>query len=248
MGKGTIRIGTSGWVYRHWRGIFYPPKLPGEEQLAFYAGHFDTVEINYSFYRLPQKRVFENWRRLTAPGFLFAVKASRYLTHMKKLADPEEPLSRLMDRAAGLEEKLGPILFQFPARWESDNERLAAFLNALKRYPGKRWAFEFRHESWLDEATYALLEAAGAALCVPIHPDLPRDARLTAPWSYLRFHAGRHGIGFDHAELSEWAAQIERFLAKGADIYAYFNNDPEGRAIADARALGKLLSREVNPS
>lgn len=244
MRQGNIRIGTSGWIYKHWMGIFYPHKTPGNKQLAFYAEHFDTVEVNYSFYRLPGKSVFETWERSTPADFLFAVKASRYLTHMKKLKDPTEPLARLMERASGLGEKLGPILFQFPAQWEKNTERLAAFLEALKVYPGQRWTFEFRHESWLDEDIYDLLSSAGAALCVPIHPGLPRDCRLTASWSYLRFHTGKHGTGFSKQELEEWAERITRFREKGADVYAYFNNDPGGHALRDAKALGKMLRAE----
>lgn len=241
MADGKLWIGTSGWIYKHWMGIFYPEKMPGEQQLEFYAANFETVEVNYSFYHLPQKRVFENWRRKSPEGFLFAVKASRYLTHMKKLKEPEEPMARLMERAAGLEEKLGPILFQFPHYWPCDNERLGAFLTALKPYPGHRWAFEFRHESWLNDETYRLLEAAGAALCIPIHPGLPCETRLTAPWSYIRFHTGKKGVGFTDEELSRWARLVERFNGQGADVYLYFNNDPGGHAIADARSLRKML-------
>lgn len=241
MTQGSVRIGTSGWIYKHWMGIFYPQKMAGEKQLGFYAGHFDTVEINYSFYRLPEKSVFEAWEQATPPGFLFCVKASRYLTHMKKLNDPEEPLKRLMSRAAGLGEKLGPVLFQFPHYWQRHTDRLAEFLDALGRYPGNRWAFEFRHESWLTEEVYGLMEDAGAALCIPIHPDLPRDCRLTAPWSYLRFHTGKHGTGFSERELAEWAEVIEEFRGDGADVYAYFNNDPEGHALRDAKSLRKTL-------
>src|SRR5438067_7252988 len=154
----ALRIGTSGWVYKHWSGIFYPPKLAGEKQLPFYAERFDTVEVNFSFYRLPERSVFETWRRQTPEGFLFAVKGSRYLTHMKKLKEPEEPLSRLMGRASGLGEKLGPILFQFPHTWSVHVERLESFLQALQTYPGQRFAFEFRHSSWLTPRVYELLE------------------------------------------------------------------------------------------
>src|SRR3712207_1291023 len=130
----ALWIGTSGWVYKHWMGIFYPTNTPGEQQLAFYARRFPTVEVNFSFYRLPERSVFESWREQTPPGYLFAVKGSRYLTHMKKLKDPEEPLQRLMERAGGLGEKLGPILFQFPHTWPANVERLASFLEVLRPY------------------------------------------------------------------------------------------------------------------
>ncbi|HEX5322556.1 MAG TPA: DUF72 domain-containing protein [Capsulimonadaceae bacterium] len=248
MAHPKLWIGTSGWVYKHWMGIFYPDKMAGSEQLAFYAQHFSTVEINYSYYRLPEKSSFENWNYETPAGFLFAVKASRYLTHMKKLKDPKEPLSRLMNRAVGLENKLGPILFQFPRTWQVDLERLESFTEALKSYHRCRWAFEFRHESWLCPETYRLLEKVGAALCIPIHPDMPREEILTVPWSYLRFHTGQDGIGFSDGELKEWAKRIKEFMRKDADVYAYFNNDPQGHALRDAEKLRGMLGQDFEPS
>src|SRR5579862_8758879 len=136
-----VWIGTSGWEYRHWRGIFYPATVPARCHLPFFAGRFRTVEVNFSFYRLPERRTFERWREGTPEDFLFAVKVSRYLTHVKKLADPEEPLQRLMEHASGLGEKLGPVLFQFPATWPIHLDRLRGLLAALERYPGKRFTF-----------------------------------------------------------------------------------------------------------
>ncbi len=159
-----LKIGTSGWVYKHWMDIFYPPHLPSDQQLLFYAQHFATVEINFSFYRLPERSVFETWRKQTPSNFLFAVKGSRYLTHMKKLKDPIEPLSCLMERASGLQEKLGPILFQFPHTWHINIERLQPFLELLQTYPQQRFTVEFRHSSWLIPQVYQLLESAGVAL------------------------------------------------------------------------------------
>ena len=237
-------IGTSGWVYKHWMapvGTFYPDKLPGERQLPFYAEHFRTVEVNFSFYRLPERSVFETWRRQTPDGFLFAVKGSRYLTHMRKLKEPEEPLKRLMDRAMGLEQKLGPILFQFPAQWRLNFERLEAFIEALGAYPSHPYAFEFRHESWLVPRVYDLLERANAALCLPVAPWTPLDLRLTAPWTYVRMHHGQRGVGYGDEELETWAERIRSFLDKGADAYVYFNNDPEGHAVRDAERLREML-------
>jgi uncharacterized protein YecE (DUF72 family) len=238
----ALRIGTSGWSYRHWTGgVFYPPQLPGERQLLFYAGRFATVELNFSFYRLPERSVFETWRAQTPDGFLFAVKGSRYLTHMKKLKDPEEPLGRLLERAAGLEEKLGPILFQFPHTWPLHFERLVPFLAALRPYAPQRFALEFRHQSWLVPEVYRLLEAAGVALCLPVGPTVPLDVRLTARWTYVRLHGGRWGIGYSDDELAEWAERIRAFLGQGADVFVYFNNDPEGHALRDAVRLRRLL-------
>ena len=215
--------------------------MPGDRQLPFYAERFPTVEVNFSFYRLPERSVFETWRRQTPPDFLFAVKGSRYLTHMKKLKDPEEPLTRLMDRARGLEDKLGPILFQFPHTWHADLERLRTFLDALQAYP-ESFSFEFRHRSWLAPAVYEMLERAGAALCLPVSPTVPLDVRLTAPWTYVRMHSGQYGIGYTEGELAVWADRIRSFLRDQVTVYVYFNNDPEGHALRDAERLRATLT------
>ena len=241
----ALWIGTSGWVYKHWLGLFYPPKLPGERQLPFYAERFQTVEVNFSFYRLPERSVFETWRKQSPDGFLFALKGSRYLTHMKKLKDPEEPLSRLMEHAGGLQEKLGPILFQFPHTWRANVERLQAFLEALRAYAPQRYAFEFRHQTWLVEQVYTLLERHGAALCLPVSPHVPLDVRLTAPWTYIRMHGGRSSTGYGDDELATWAGHIRSFLDRGAETYVYFNNDPEGHALRDAERLAGMLGHPL---
>lgn len=246
-----LYLGTSGWVYRHWLHRFYPAQLPSEQQLPFYAQNFSTVEVNFSFYRLPERSVFENWRSQTPSDFLFAVKGSRYLTHMKKLKDPEEPLTRLMERASGLQEKLGPILFQFPASWSLDasldrlHQRLEPFLELLQAYPNQRYTLEFRHSSWLIPAIYKRLEQAGVALCLPVSPDVPLDIHLTTNWTYIRLHRGQWGTGYSDEELEYWAEQIQKFQAQGIDVYAYFNNDPEGYAIYDARSLATMLTPTV---
>jgi len=239
-----LQIGTSGWVYRHWLGSFYPPELAHDQYLSFYAQQFPTVEVNYSFYRLPERLIFETWRSQTPPGFLFAVKASRYLTHMKKLKEPQEPLARLMERVGGLQEKLGPILFQFPHQWSLNIERLQSFLELLQAYPQQRYTFEFRHPSWLILQVYELLERAGAALCLPVSPTVPLDIRLTASWTYIRMHCGHKGIGYSETELVTWTSHIHSFLAQGVDVYVYFNNDPDGYAIRDAQHLHELLQAD----
>jgi uncharacterized protein YecE (DUF72 family) len=240
-----IRIGTSGWIYAHWNGIFYPPKMPGPAHLRFYTDHFSTVEVNYSFYRLPDRTVFESWREQTPPGFVFAVKGSRYLTHMKRLSDPEEPLRRLMDRATGLGDKLGPMLFQLPTGWPADMARLEHFLSALHPYMPQSFAVEFRHASWLTSRTYELLERAGVALCLPVSPTPPLDVRLTADWTYIRMHQprsdGTSGGGFADDELLQWAVRIRTFLDQGADIYVYFYNDAGGHALRDAQRLREMV-------
>jgi len=238
-----LHIGTSGWVYRHWQGRFYPPHLSGEAHLPFYAQHFSTVEINYSFYRLPEREVFETWRSQTPPGFCFAVKASRYLTHLKKLKEPAEPLTRLMERASGLAEKLGPILFQFPRTWHLNAERLQGLLDLLATYAPQRYTFEFRHPSWLTAQVYRLLEKAGAALCLPVSPHVPLALELTAPWTYIRMHQGQEGVGYSESELTAWAEQIQAFRQQRLAVYVYFNNDAEGHAIRDAQMLTDLLRK-----
>jgi uncharacterized protein YecE (DUF72 family) len=237
----ALEIGTSGWIYKHWRGVFYPPALPSAQHLAFYAQHLSTVEVNFSFYRLPEREVFEGWRNQTPPGFLFAVKGSRYLTHMKKLREPEEPLERLMHRASGLQEKLGPILFQFPRTWRQNPDRLGAFLRALRPYSGCRFAFEFRHESWLTPEVYRMLEAVDAALCLPVGPGVPLDVRSTAGWTYVRMHHGALDVAYGEDELSAWARRVDEFLSRGVDIYVYFNNDHAGHALRDADRLRRML-------
>lgn len=238
-------IGTSGWSYKHWAKTFYPDKLPAAEHLAFFAEHFPTVEINYSYYQLPPRRTFELWRRKSPHDFVFAVKASRYLTHMKKLKDPEEPLQRLLANAAGLGRKLGPVLFQFPRRWALDIGRLTDFLAALRAHPKHRYAFEFRQTSWLVADVYDCLRASNAALCLPIGWGIPLDVQLTADWTYLRFHGGARTIAFMDDELQPWAQRIRDWRDHGIDSYSYFNNDTleNGRpaAIDNARRLRDMV-------
>jgi len=236
---GQIFVGTSGWSYKHWVGVFYPPDLPPARYLAYYAGHFDTVEVNYSFYRLPSHEAFAAWRQETTAGFVLAVKASRYLTHMRKLKEPAGPLGRLLEAAAGLEEKFGPLLFQFPAQWGKNLPRLAGLLAILPA--GRRCAFEFRHPSWLGEDVYAALARYGCALCIPDHPALPQALRRTADFTYLRFHSGRYCADYSAAELAHWAERLRGFLTAGVDVYAYFNNDVAGYAVQNAAALRSLL-------
>ena len=240
-------VGTSGWSYRHWLGRFYPETVVGVEQLPFYAERFRTVEINYSYYQLPARNVFEGWRRRSPGGFVFAVKASRYLTHMKKLNQPEEPLQRLLHNASGLGEKLGPVLFQFPRSWDVDLPRLEAFFDALHAHAGPRYAFEFRHTSWLVPEVYELLRRENAALCLPIGWGVPLDVQVTADWTYIRFHGGQHGIGFSDDELQLWAERIAGYCRDGIDSYAYFNNDQlendVPQAPGNAQRLLEMLSQ-----
>jgi uncharacterized protein YecE (DUF72 family) len=224
-----LRIGTSGYQYDHWRGVFYPEGLPKSRWFAFYAERFDTVEINNTFYCLPDPGTFDAWRAAAPEGFLFALKYSRFGTHLKHLRDPQMHLPRFVERARRLGPHLGPVLVQLPPRWTPDVARLAEFLEGI---PPGRWAVEVRDARWLREDVYAVLRAHGVALVthdlLPDHPEMP-----TAGWMYLRFHgARRYG-----AELAGVAARVRAHLAAGRDVYAYFNNDLQGHAIGDALEL-----------
>jgi len=232
--------GTSGWNYKHWIDVLYPRGLPTSKWLQRYAEEFDTVEINASFYRLPPRETFEKWRSVSPEGFTFAVKASRYLTHIKKLEEPEEPLERLMTSAAGLGEKLGPVLYQFPPGWEMDLGRLECFLAMLPRT--KRHVFEFRNPSWHNEKLFSLLRKYGAAYCVMSSPGLPFHLVRTADFAYVRMHDGGAGRGGNYSQehLEWWAEQCRELLREG-DVYVYFNNDAYGNAVRNARTLKELL-------
>jgi len=234
-----VHIGTSGWVYPHWRRRFYPAGLPEPEWLAFYAAHFGSVEVNRSFYRLPSAGNFAAWRDETPEGFVFAVKASRYITHMKKLKDPGETLPPLLEAAAGLGGKLGPLLFQLPPRWHVDEERLRSFLKSLPQ--GLRAAFELRDPSWHTQAIADLLAESNAAFCVYDLGGVESPRRVTADFAYVRLHGpgepycGRYGT----AALSDWAGWLKRQEVDAA--YVYFDNDQAAYAVRDALELKEML-------
>lgn len=236
-----IRIGTSGWVYQHWRGIFYPADLQQGAWFAHYARAFDTVEINNSFYRLPSAGAFAAWREQAPPGFLYAVKASRYLTHLKKLKDPEEPLQRFFDRAGHLGDTLGPVLYQLPPRWRRDLPRFEHFLAVLP--PGYRHVVEFRDASWLCDPVFQLMERHGVAHCLHDRRPLEVPLRVTAPPVYIRLHGDpAHGGDYRRATLEGWAGRIAGWRRQQFDIFVYFNNDIGGHALENARTLGGLLA------
>jgi uncharacterized protein YecE (DUF72 family) len=239
----VIRIGCSGWNYNHWRnGVFYPPRLPSPRWLEFYAQHFDTVEINATFYRLPRESAVANWVRESPPDFLFAVKMSRYVTHLKRLRDLPPSLELFYSRIRPLvgSPKLGPVLWQLPGNFRRDDERLAQALDLL---PPGRHCFEFRHESWFADEVYELLRRAGVALVIGDTPRRPfQTHELTTDWTFLRFHHGTRGrfSNYSERELEEWAQRIERWAARG-DVYAYFNNDWNGYAVRNGLWLKKRL-------
>lgn len=238
------RIGTSGYQYDHWRSVLYEPELPKSRWLSRYVQIFDTVEINNTFYHLPAADVFDRWRDQSPRGFCYALKFSRYGTHLKHLKDPRDTLERFLERAKRLKGKLGPILVQLPPRWKPDLPRLADFLAAAPRE--HRWAVEFRQAQWLDDRVYDLLRARGAALCwhdlIPHHPWV-----ITADWVYLRYH-GVSGVGGNYppAQLQQEAQRIRECLHQGLDVFAYFNNDLHGYAVRNALALREQVEAGVS--
>jgi uncharacterized protein YecE (DUF72 family) len=236
-----IRIGTSGYVYPHWRkGVFYPSGLPARQELAYYAAHFRTVELNNSFYRLPTPEMFLRWRDNTSSDFEFAVKASRYITHIKRLRDVGDELALFMERASLLGPKLGPVLFQLPPTQRIDIARLRDFLALLD--PDRRWVMEFRHPSWHTGESYQALAERGVALCIPVGGGLEPDRITTGSFTYIRMHRGQEPAGgFTEEELRSWAARIRGLAASGKQVYIYFNNDWEGFALRDALSLERLL-------
>jgi uncharacterized protein YecE (DUF72 family) len=239
----AVRVGCSGWSYPHWRGRVYPEDIAQRSWLERYATLFDTVEVNATFYRLPRRETVAAWIERTPPGFLFAVKASRFLTHVRRLTDVGRGLERFYERIEPLESspKMGPVLWQLPETFHRDDERLSG---VLARLPPRRHCFEFRHESWFAPDIYELLREHGAALVIGDHPDRPFQAReLTADWTYVRFHHGSRGRrgNYSGGELETWARRIAAWRAR-ADVFAYFNNDWEGFAVRNALQLRKRLS------
>jgi uncharacterized protein YecE (DUF72 family) len=237
-----VRVGTSGWSYGHWRGTFYPESLPQKEWLAHYAQHFDTVEVNSTFYHLPRESTCEGWRERAPDGFLYALKASRMITHLQRLLDAAEPLNEFLRRARLLEEHLGPVLFQLPPSLEVDLDRLGAFLELLP--PEAVGVFEFRNDSWYREETYSLLEARAGCFCTHDMPGHPSPRRVTGPAAYVRFHgpARRYTGAYADEDLAEWAEWLAGWRRKGKNVFACFNNDIGGHAVNDAKKLRNALA------
>ena len=236
-----IRVGCSGWQYKHWRNDFYPSGLPQSRWFAHYAERFDTVEINNSFYRLPPPETFAKWREQAPPRFLYSVKASRFLTHMKKLKDPEEPLRRFFASANALENRLGHVLFQLPPGWKIDLDRFQHFLRALTAR--RHYAVEFRDTSWYDERIYALLRKHKVALCLHDMQGAATGKLVVGPFVYVRFHHGttKYGGRYPDSRLDAWADWLAQQAASGLAVFAYFNNDTGGHAPRDAVRLRDRL-------
>jgi uncharacterized protein YecE (DUF72 family) len=236
--QGAVRIGCSGWNYRHWREVVYPKGLPVRRWLEHYASLFDTVEVNTTFYRLPSRDAVAAWVEQTPANFLFSVKASRYLTHIKRLTDMERGVERFYERIEPLREadKFGPVLWQLPGTFHRDDERLERALDAL---PAGRHCFEFRHPSWFCADVYSLLREHRVALVIADHPERPfQTHERTADWTFIRFHYGRRGRGgnYSRSELDTWKRRIAAWRSSG-DVLAYFNNDWNGYAVRNALSL-----------
>lgn len=236
----VARIGTSGWMYRHWRGVVYAPGVPTRSWLERYADLFDTVEVNATFYRRQSPETFASWRDRTPPGFSFAVKGHRVITHRKRLRDSAELVRREVDAASELRDKLGPMLWQLPPQFHRNDDRLAQYLESLPK--GVRHVLEFRHESWLTEDVFGLLEGQGAAFCIADRAGKTQPRRVTTDWTYLRFHYGDTADG-DYADdvLRRWSDWIREQLSGGIDVWAYFNNDWRGYAVKNAKTLRELV-------
>lgn len=241
--SGMFRVGTSGYIYKHWKGVVYPEGMPQKKWFEHYTQIFDTVEINNTFYRLPSHEVFESWRDQAPEGFCYALKFSRFGTHLKRLKDPDQPISLFIDRSARLGKHLiGPILVQLPPKFDVNVERLGDFLqSAPKEY---RWVVEFRDRRWFCEDVYALLRAYNASLCIHDHEDIScvHPQVVTADWIYLRFHGKNYQHCYNTEQLQEHASWIQKQLAQGLDVFAYFNNDYCGYAVSNAVELRELVT------
>lgn len=234
----SVRVGTSGWHYASWRGPFFPRELRIKDQLRYYASQFSTTELNGVFYRTPTEAAVVSWREQTPDDFVFAWKASKFITHWKRLSERcRNSLDLLESRLALLGRKAGPILFQLPPQFECDAARLASFIAMLN--PKRRYAFEFRHPSWYAPGIFKLLQEANAALCISDHADAPAPFRRTADFVYVRGHGpgGRYKGRYPPATLVRWRRHITAWRRKGCDVYIYFDNDQKSAAPLDARRL-----------
>ena len=236
-------VGTSGYVYRDWRRRFYPQALGARDWLPYYAATFETVELNSPFYRLPRAATFRAWAAAVPPHFVFAVKASRFLTHVKRLNEPGPPVTLFLRRARGLGNALGPVLIQLPSTFHLRLDRLDGLLRALSRRPHVRWVLEVRHASWLVEPVFERLRRANVSLCLHDWKERPVTGPLTADFVYVRRHGTRrrYGGSYTEAMLAADAGRVDEWARDGRDVYVYFNNDGRAAAVRNARRLTELL-------
>jgi uncharacterized protein YecE (DUF72 family) len=242
--KGSVFIGTSGWNYKHWAyGRFYPRGLAQKDWLSFYATKFGTVELNNTFYRLPSPETFAHWATTAPVGFTFAAKASRFITHIKRLRDPEESVRLFLSRLSPLGKKRGPILFQLPPQMKADRERLNGLHRSIGRRKGLRVVLEFRHESWLTDEIYDLVAEAGWTICLADAPKFKRETPVLGLFCYIRRHGATavYASCYSDEQLSSDAKFITNLAKKGKDVYIYFNNDAEGYAVKNALTLMEMI-------
>ena len=234
-------IGTSGWVYPHWSGVFYPTELKQRDWFAHYARHFTTVEVNNTFYRLPKERAWEHWREQATPGFRYAIKGSRFITHIKRLRDCEQPVQTFLERARLLGEHLGPVLWQLPPQMKCDLDRLEAFLTVLPR--DVQQVFEFRRADWLQHETFATLRRHNMGFCAYHMVDQETPLEATTDIAYLRFHGSdaKYGGRYSGRQLADWAERLRALPADVREAYIYFNNDAFGYAVENANTLRGIL-------
>ena len=239
-----IRIGTSGYHYKHWFGRYYPAGMKPTEMLAHYARDFDTVELNNTFYQLPAEKNFDAWRENSPPDFLYSVKGSRFITHMIKLKDAQRGLTNFVPRAERLRGKLGPILWQLPPGWKINVERLEEFLSLLPK--GHRYTFELRNVTWMTDAVFEVLTKYNAAFCIYELAGYMSPLEITTDWTYIRLHGPTHFKyqgSYSDEQLAEWAGRIKRWSRKLKAIYVYFDNDDSANAVQNALTLKRMLGR-----
>ncbi|MCF0069162.1 DUF72 domain-containing protein [Dyadobacter sp. CY261] len=243
----NIHIGTSGWSYKHWKGIFYPNNMKSAEYLTFYARHFPVSEINNSFYKLPTKDIAEKWVESVPDGFLFCPKMSRYLSHLKKLHDPQEPLERFFGIFGPLKKHLGPILIQLPANSRFSSGVAGPFYEETDRYKGFRFALEVRHPSWFSEESIALMKKHGITLVFSQAETFPYHEEITAKDIYLRFHgpSSLYSSPYSDEVLEEYAEKFTEWADQGHHVWAFFNNDVGGHALNNARKLQELVNTKI---
>lgn len=241
--KSCICIGTSGWYYDHWKERFYPAGMAKSKWFVHYAGHFDTVEINNTFYNLPKEQTIRTWHDRAPEDFLYSVKASRYITHIKRLKEVDEGLTRFFETIDPLKEHLGPVLYQLPPSLRKDIGLLGTFLKQLPK--GRKAVFEFRHDSWYEQDVYDLLSRHKAALCIHDMAGRFSPRVVTSPITYVRFHGvvGKYEGSYSTETLREWAVWVKEQAAAGLGVYAYFNNDASGYAVRDASKLKDIISQ-----
>jgi len=244
MNVGKVYIGTSGYSYPHWEdGVFYPKELLKTKQLEYYSGHFDTVEMNYPFYRLPSSKNFFNWKKIVSKEFVFAVKVSRYITHVKRLHCFKTPWKAFLERALRLGDKLGPFLFQLSPNFKKDLERLEEFIETVQDSK-LRFVLEFRHPSWFSEDVYQILKREkNISLCLADSPHWLFEEVIVGNFVYIRMHGGKilYTSNYSEKELKYWSEKIKGYLNQGLDVYVYFNNDSMGYAVKNARQVLKYL-------